>query len=365
MTPAILTLNAGSTSLKASLRLLDAPTQVLWSSQATAERDGWRLDIGGPGETVNGGLEEVASRILDQAAIDIPSVEIAVVAHRIVHGGADFSEPTILDDVKIGRLRDLTRYAPQHQGPALDIAQSLGIAQPDTPQIGCFDTAFHASISPLNYELPLYEGLRKLGYRRYGFHGLSYQSIAARLSAERPELQRVVVAHLGGGSSLCALDHGRSVATTMGMTALDGVPMKTRSGAIDPGVILDLVKDAGVEVVEDLLYHKSGLASLSGTDGDLRTIRATDTEAAAFAVDYWVLRIAEAAAALGVSLGGMQALVFTGGVGSNDIAIGDAVAARLHHLPSFELIRLRTDEELVLAQAAQTLIGRQAREPQK
>lgn len=118
-------------------------------------------------------------------------------------------------------------------------------------------------------------------------------------------------------------------------------------------------------MVEDLLYHKSGLASLSGTDGDLRTIRATDTEAAAFAVDYWVLRIAEAAAALGVSLGGMQALVFTGGVGSNDIAIGDAVAARLHHLPSFELIRLRTDEELVLAQAAQTLIGRQAREPQK
>lgn len=356
MTPAVLTLNAGSTSLKASLRLLDEPSKLLWSSQATAERDGWRLDIGGPSEPANGGLEKVASRIVDQAAIDFPNVEISVIAHRIVHGGANFSEPTILDDAKIGRLRDLVRYAPQHQGPALDIAQSLGIAQPDIPQVGCFDTAFHTSISPLNYELPLYEGLRKLGYRRYGFHGLSFQSIAARLSAERPELQRVVVAHLGGGSSLCALHNGRSVATTMGMTALDGVPMKTRSGAIDPGVILDLVKDAGVAVVEDLLYHNSGLAALSGTDGDLRTIRATDTEAAAFAVDYWVLRIAEAAAALGVSLGGMQALVFTGGVGSNDAAIGDAVADRLRHLPTFELIRLRTDEELVLAQAAQSLL---------
>lgn len=174
-----------------------------------------------------------------------------------------------------------------------------------------------------------------------------------------------MVAHLGGGSSLCALHDGKSIATTMGLTALDGVPMTTRSGSLDPGVVLDLVRRSDVETIEAMLYGKSGLAALSNTSGDLRAMRAAGTPEADLAIDVFAARVAEAAAAMSVAMGGMQALVLTGGIGSNDILVGDAVASRLNFFPPFETLRLKTDEEAVLADGARAVLEAQGSMPEE
>lgn len=356
MSAAILTLNAGSTSLKATLRTTGCEDRVLFAAEAERANDVWTLQTGDRRDRVDGEIDRAAIVVLERASAAHPALDIVAVAHRIVHGADEHIRPCVVDHQAVERLRSFARYAPQHQGPALDMIEAVRSALPNAINIGCFDTGFHATIPALHHMLPLPEQLRALGYRRYGFHGLSFQSIAMQLAAMRPDFNKVVVAHLGGGSSLCALHEGKSVATTMGLTALDGVPMTTRSGSLDPGVVLDLVRRSDVETVEAMLYGQSGLAALSNTSGDLRAMRAARTAEADFAIDFFVAQVAEAAAAMSVAMGGMQALVLTGGIGSNDILVGDAVASRLSFLPPFETLRLKTDEEAILAKGARAVL---------
>ena len=362
---AILTLNAGSTSLKATLRTAEREDRVLFAAEAVRANDVWTLQTGDRREQVDGEIDQAAIKVLERASTAHSAFDTVAVAHRIVHGADSYVHPCALDHHAVERLRSFARFAPQHQGPALDLIEAVRSVLPEAINIGCFDTAFHKTIPALHHVLPLPERLRALGYRRYGFHGLSFQSIAMQLAATRPDLRKVVVAHLGGGSSLCALHDGKSIATTMGLTALDGVPMTTRSGSLDPGVVLDLVRRSDVETIEAMLYGKSGLAALSNTSGDLRAMRAAGTPEADLAIDVFAARVAEAAAAMSVAMGGMQALVLTGGIGSNDILVGDAVASRLNFFPPFETLRLKTDEEAVLADGARAVLEAQGSMPEE
>jgi acetate kinase len=285
---------------------------------------------------------------------------IRAVAHRVVHGGALFTEPTIADDAVLARLAELVPFAPMHQPASLDAIRRFAAAFPNATQIACFDTAFHASAPRVAQTFALPARFYDEGLRRFGFHGLSYHYVAEHLMRTRPDLAagRVIAAHLGSGASLCAMRAGASVATTMGLTALDGVPMGTRPGALDAGLVLHLARAQGVDAAERMLYCEAGLKGLSGLSGDMRMLRASAAPAARFAIDVFVARVAEAAAALTVALGGIDALVFTGGIGANDAATRDEVAAKLRHLGGFEVLSFETDEEAVMAAAAQVLLGR-------
>jgi acetate kinase len=281
---------------------------------------------------------------------------IRAVAHRVVHGGALFTEPTIADDAVLARLDELTPFAPMHQPANLDAIRRFATAFPAAPQIACFDTAFHATAPRAAQTFALPSHVFDEGLRRFGFHGLSYQYVAEHLARVRPDLAqgRVIAAHLGSGASLCAIKAGASLATTMGLTALDGVPMGTRPGAIDAGLVLHLARRQGVDAVERMLYREAGLKGLSGLSGDMRVLRASSQPTARFAIEVFVARVAEAAAALTVALGGLDALVFTGGIGANDAATRDEVAAKLRHLSAFEVLAFDTDEEAVMAAAARS-----------
>jgi acetate kinase len=254
---------------------------------------------------------------------------IGWVGHRIVHGGPHHAEPAFLSDALLAELVALTPLAPLHQGPALDIVRQCRQALPDARQLLCFDTAFHRSQDRLArlYGLPLqwYDE----GVQRYGFHGLSCEYIVGRLRELSPAHAggRVVVAHLGSGSSLTALRAGRSVASTMGLTPLDGVPMATRSGSLDPGVVLYL-QQRGLTAadVSELLYRQSGLLGLSGLSGDIRVLEASDLPSAALALDYFVYRIGRELGSLVAALGGLDALVFTGGIGAHSASLRARIA---------------------------------------
>jgi acetate kinase len=279
---------------------------------------------------------------------------IRAVAHRVVHGGAAFTAPAIVDEAVLARLAELVPFAPMHQPANLDAIRRFAAAFPGAAQIACFDTAFHAGAPRLARTFALPAHFFDEGLRRYGFHGLSYQYVAEHLSRTRPDLARgrVIAAHLGSGASLCAMKAGASVATTMGLTALDGVPMGTRPGALDAGLVLHLARAHGVDAVEQMFYRDAGLKGLSGLSGDMRVLRASAAPEARFAIDVFVARVAEAAAALTVALGGVDALVFTGGIGANDAAAREAVIAKLTHLGAFAVLAFDTDEEAVMAKAA-------------
>ena len=201
--------------------------------------------------------------------------------------------------------------------------------RPSLPQVACFDTAFHHTLDPVAARFPIPRGLHEAGLRRYGFHGLSYDYIAGRLRVLAPGLQRVIVAHLGNGASLCALAAGRSIDTTMGLTPLDGLMMGTRSGAVDPGLVLALLQDRTAAEVTDLLYRQSGLLGVSGSGSDMRKLAAARDPAAQEAIALFTFRVAREAGGMAASLGGVDGLVFTGGIGAHDAAVRDAVCARL------------------------------------
>jgi acetate kinase len=265
---------------------------------------------------------------------------VAAVGHRIVHGGARFRAPTVLDDGAIAALRELTPLAPLHNAPALDGIERALAALPDVPHVGVFDTAFHATIpeAAATYAIP--RAWRDLGIRRYGFHGLAVEWCTRR-SADllgRPvDGLRLVVLQLGGGSSATAVLGGRSVDTTMGFTPLDGIPMVTRPGALDPGAILYLEREHGLDAdaVDDALEHRSGLVALAGGGDGVRSIAeaaAAGDADAALALDVYVHRIAGAVAAMAVALGGLDALAFGGGVGERSALVRARVCARLGFL---------------------------------
>jgi acetate kinase len=260
-------------------------------------------------------------------------VDLFAVGHRVVHGGPAGDQPRLVTPEVLAALERCIPLAPLHQPHNLAPIRVLAARRPDLPQVACFDTAFHRGHGPLadHFAIPL--ALYEEGVRRYGFHGLSYEYIANRLPEVAPDIARgkVVVAHLGSGASMCALEGGRSIDSTMSFTGLDGLPMGTRPGQIDPGVILHLMSGKGWDAaaIERFLYHDCGLKGLSGISNDMRELEASDDPRAAFAVDYFVYRVALSTGMLAAALGGLDAFVFTAGIGENSASIRARVAERL------------------------------------
>jgi acetate kinase len=250
---------------------------------------------------------------------------VLAVGHRVVHGGAQFASPTIVTRQVLADLHKLIPLAPLHQPYNLAAIEAVFERLPGVPQVACFDTSFHRGHAAVAQLVPLPEDIRKSGLRRYGFHGLSYEYIASVLPEVAPEIARgrVIVAHLGSGASLCAMLGGKSVDSTLGFTALDGLCMATRPGALDPGVMLYLFQTLGMshKEVESLLYKKSGLLGISGITSDMRDLLARSEPDARLAVDYFVYRAAKEIGALTAVLGGIDGLVFTAGIGENQADI--------------------------------------------
>jgi acetate kinase len=251
--------------------------------------------------------------------------------HRVVHGGTQFAAPVQVDAAVTASLARLVPLAPLHQPHNLAPIGVIAMAAPGIPQVACFDTAFHRAQPPLAQEFALPREITKAGVRRYGFHGLSYDFIVSRLREIEPALARarLIIAHLGNGASLCAVRDGRSVASTMGFTAVDGLMMGTRCGALDPGVLLYLMEERGLDAkgIEDLLYRKSGLLGVSGISPDMRTLRASTAAEAREAIDLFVYRIVREIGSLAAALGGLDGVVFTAGIGEHDAATRAEVAA--------------------------------------
>jgi acetate kinase len=250
---------------------------------------------------------------------------VLAVGHRVVHGGARFKGPTILDPEVLAELNELVPLAPLHQPYNLAAIEAVFERLPGVPQVACFDTSFHRGQPAVAELIPLPRDLREAGLQRYGFHGLSYEYIASVLPEVAPEIAngRVIVAHLGSGASLCALKEGKSVDSTLGFTALDGLCMGTRPGAIDPGVVLHLFQGLNMSAkeVETLLYKKSGLLGISGIGNDMRDLLGRSEPDACLAVDYFVYRVAKEIGALTAVLRGLDGLVFTAGIGENSAEI--------------------------------------------
>ena len=333
MSEAILVLNAGSSSIKFALFPADKrPERGNLLCEGACEGIGHRASVtakDGAGcplisEDLQGNPthEDVLASILSWLETCFSGYAPAAAGHRIVHGGSAYAAPVLIDDEVIAELRRLISLAPSHQPHHLAAIAALSKLHPDLPQVGCFDTAFHHTQPQVASEFALPRRLTEEGIRRYGFHGLSYEYITSVLPSvigASIAQGRVVVAHLGHGASMCAIKAGRSVATTMGFTALDGLPMGRRCGNLDPGVILYLLEQKGMtaDAISDLLYHSSGLLGVSGLSDDMKALLASDRPHAAEAVDLFVYRIGRELGSLVASLGGFDALIFTAGIGED------------------------------------------------
>ncbi|MBP2302002.1 acetate/propionate family kinase [Azospirillum picis] len=342
---ACLVINAGSSSLKFSVIRKDGATglEPVVSGQisgiGTAPRfeakDAARHPLADhrwpDGE--NPGRSALLHHLLDWIAETLTGVTLVAAGHRVVHGGTRFSAPALVTPAVMDALEGLIPLAPLHEPHNIAAMRALAEIYPGLPQVACFDTAFHHDQPWQSQTFAIPRDLTAEGVRRYGFHGLSYEYIAHRLPQVAPELAdgHVVVCHLGSGASLCAMRGGRSIDTTMGFTALDGVPMGTRPGAIDPGVLIYLMREKGygADDLEKLLYHKSGLLGVSGLSNDMRDLENSDAPAAAEAVELFCHHVAKQAAALAASMGGLDALVFTAGVGENSTLVRSRVAEKL------------------------------------
>ncbi len=329
---AILVLNSGSSSIKFSLfvlrgdaleldlrgqveRIFTAPHFVAKdrAGQVVAEKS-W-------GEGVQLGHERAVDHLEETLRGELSSLRLVGVGHRVVHGGREFTGPVRVDAGVVERLARFVPLAPLHQAHNLAPIRMLLERSPDLPQVACFDTSFHRTNPPIAQRFAIPAELHDAGVQRYGFHGLSYEYIAATLPAHDAAAAagRTVVLHLGNGASLCALQGGRSVASTMGFTAVDGLPMGTRCGALDPGVLLYLMDERGMDAraIEKLVYQQSGLLGVSGISGDMATLLASADPRAALAIDLYVYRIRRELGSMAASLGGLDALVFTAGIGEN------------------------------------------------
>jgi acetate kinase len=258
---------------------------------------------------------------------------LIAVGHRVVHGGPTYDRPVLIDQEVLAQLEQYVCLAPLHQPNNLAPIRSLLTVRPTLPQVACFDTAFHRGHSAVADHYALPERFYVEGVRRYGFHGLSYEYIAQRLRQVAPHIAhgRVIVAHLGSGASMCALADGRSVENTFGFTALDGLPMGTRPGQLDPGVVLHLISEGGMspEAVQTLFYHECGLKGLSGISNDVRELEASSDPKAAFALEYFTYRVGLYAGMLAAALGGLDAFVFTAGIGENSVTLRARIAEKL------------------------------------
>lgn len=386
-TPVILTLNAGSSSLK--FALYEAQTDTLLArgqvdrigpaaTLTMKDADGAALPVA-PGPLCD--HDDAVARVLGSLRGAFPEARAIAIGHRIVHGGIFHDRPVMLDAAMLEELRALSPFAPLHQPHNLDGVRAAMEAYPGVPQIACFDTAFHRNQPFVNDTFALPRRFYDRGVRRYGFHGLSYEYVSGELARIAPTLAagRVVIAHLGNGASMCAVQHGRSVASTMGFSALDGLPMGTRCGQLDPGAVLYLMQQEGLspDEIADLLYTQSGMLGLSGISNDMRELEASDHPHAREAIDYYVFRLQRELGGMAAAMGGVDALVFCGGIGENSRLIRARVCERtewmgieLDHSRNQDnapvistafsrttIMVIPTDEELVIARAARQMIG--------
>src|SRR5262245_47096289 len=332
-----------------SLVLNAGPSSLKFCVYRRPERENWRLEARGQIEGIgtsprlsikDAAGASLADQKLDSAVRDgrqaldalagwlrsrYGGSRVLGVGHRVVHGGPRHAEPTIVSREVLAELHELIPLAPLHQPYNLAAIEAVSERLPDVPQVACFDTSFHRGHSAVAELVPLPRNLRQSGLQRYGFHGLSYEYIASVLPQVAPEIARgrVIVAHLGSGASLCALKDGKSVDSTLSFTALDGLCMGTRPGAVDPGVILYLFQslELSAKQVEDILYKKSGLLAISGISNDMRDLLGSSEPEAGLAVDYFIYRAAKEIGALAAVLGGIDGLVFTAGIGENSTGI--------------------------------------------
>lgn len=335
-----LVLNAGSSSLK--FCLFQRPPSDAWRLEARGQIEGIgtapRLSVkDGRGESldkqdlsVRDGHEAVGA-LAAWLRLRYGGSNVLGIGHRVVHGGSRFTAPTIVNEQVLAQLHELVPLAPLHQPYNLAAIEAVFQRLPGVPQVACFDTSFHRGQPAVAELIPLPRELRQTGLQRYGFHGLSYEYIASVLPEVAPKIAngRVIVAHLGSGASLCALKEGKSVDSTLGFTALDGLCMGTRPGALDPGVVLHLFQGLKLSTkeVETLLYKKSGLLGISGISNDMRDLLGRSEPEAQLAVDYFVYRITKEIGALAAVLGGIDALVFTAGIGENSPEIRRRICA--------------------------------------
>jgi acetate kinase len=331
MTSRIAVINAGSSSVKFAIYEATSEERCLFRGQIEGIGVAPRLTIANAkGSAVEdrafsseGFDHDAATRqILTAGAARMGGEPVVGFGHRVVHGGLRYDAPVRVTESVVNDLTKLVPLAPLHQPHNLAPIRTIMKVAPEIPQVACFDTAFHRSQSHLAQAFALPRRFADAGVRRYGFHGLSYEYLASRLRELAPELAkgRVVMAHLGNGASMCALKDGRSVATTMGFTAVDGLMMGTRCGALDPGVILYMMQEHGMEpaAVEDLIYRQSGLLGVSGVSPDMRALRVSPDPAAREAIALFVYRIVRELGSLIAALGGIDALVFSAGIGEHD-----------------------------------------------
>ncbi len=384
----IAVLNAGSSSIKLAAYGKAAEPELLIKGRFEGIGTAPRAQIRSPDgaviaarETGPVDHEEATRTLIGMASAVLGDITFDAVGHRVVHGGPNQTRPVLIDDAVLNELQGLVSLAPLHQPHNLAPIRAIRALQPALPQIACFDTAFHAGQSWEEQSFALPRDLTRDGLRRYGFHGISYDFIAARLRAVAPELARgkVVVAHLGNGASLCAIDNGRSVASTMGFTSVDGLLMGSRSVALDPGVLVYLMDQHGLDArgIEDLIYKKSGLLGVSGISSDMRALRASDQPEAKQAISLFIHRIRREIGALAAVMGGIDGIVFTAGIGENDPATRAEVVAGCGWLGAeidpqrnlagetelsapasrIRILRIPTDEELNIALSTIALTG--------
>ena len=344
---AILILNAGSSSLKFALfpmtpRLADTPrlsgqvegigAEPLMHAKDTNTGERFTEALSVPEGTDQNGQHRVALEfIFEWINRHSPGVDIVAAGHRIVHGGDHYGAPVVLTPEVVAELETLIPLAPLHQPHNLRAIKLLFGLMPDVRQVGCFDTAFHRTRLPVARHFPIPRALTNEGIKRYGFHGLSYEFVARQLPdllGEEKSHGPIVVAHLGNGASMCALRDGQSRDTSMGFTAVDGLMMGTRTGSLDPGVILHLVEQKGMDAktLSNLLYKQSGLLGVSGLSQDMRALLESDEDSAKEAIELFCYRAACMIGQLSMAAGGLDALVFTGGIGEHAAAVRARIA---------------------------------------
>lgn len=339
MSDHILTLNAGSSSLKFSLfSVVDMACRAIGQIEGLGTDPKLTMKDGSGKKLFSDELEgsdavknhsDGLTKIIAVMRQHFPDANISAVGHRVVHGGLNYTAPVRLDDKVLAGLAELNSLAPLHQPHNLAGVRAAMAAFPDAPQVACFDTAFHRAHPFVNDAFAVPRDLYDEGVRRYGFHGLSYEYVSGKLAEIAPHHARgrTVICHLGSGASMCALRDGMSVASTMGFSALDGLPMGTRPGQLDPGVVLYLMqeKKMDADAITDLLYKKSGLKGLSGISNDMRDLEASSDPKAKQAIDYFVFRVRREIGAMAAILEGLDAIIFCGGIGENSRAIREYV----------------------------------------
>lgn len=386
MNAALLAVNAGSSSLKFSMHADDKALTLIGKGEVSGLGSEPRLrTCVADKPAAERPLSDVANAtdalqvMLDWLAVQFPHIHFSAIGHRVVHGGSRFCAPIVIDDDNLHELEALDPLAPQHQPFNLEALRILRKRFPQALPVACFDTAFHAHWDEAAKRIPLPRRFHDAGIRRYGFHGLSYEFLSERVCTLAPASRRVVFAHLGSGASVCATLDGRSVESSMGFSTLDGLPMATRSGTLDPSIIFHLHRQYAMnfEDIEHALYYESGLKGVSGISADMRDLLASDRLEARQAIDLFVHRCVQAIGALIAILGGIDALVFSGGIGAHAAPVRAAICSHLGfagiHLDvganaigsecisvpmsKAQVFALATDEERVIARHCQSILA--------